>query len=478
MEKPKIRITPKGKGVGPSSMKSHTHGGSEGRKIVIKHKQAATPPAGLPAWWQGLWTLVMRHRTWALGALLLLLLGAGAAVLGLKSDSSVPAPAPPLAPPPAPPPVAAAPTWFGLSLANYAIIGQGVLDSMHTPYEILLEHGVGLPEGLLAGGEAETPPLNSYFEQSRYVLLGRRPAGQQPHTFVFEAGPYAYWQLGLADSLYARRYQRRVQQLRQQKAFLIRSSLRQSLAQLPHGMDLALKIDSALAWTVDVYHLKAGATLKLLYDETRVDGQVRSIDRLQALCLQQDSSTHYAFYFDQPGYEGYYDQDAYPMKTTFLRAPVRYTRISSPMGSRVHPISGKKAYHFGTDYAAPFGTPIYAVADGRVLKAAFHSANGYYVQIQHGEYEAFYLHMQKNSFPPGLKKGVQVKQGQLIGRVGATGLAEGPHVCFHLRKHGKPIDPTRMRLPRSNPLPAQLLPAFLARVDSLKTQLDLLTYAE
>lgn len=160
------------------------------------------------------------------------------------------------------------------------------------------------------------------------------------------------------------------------------------------------------------------------------------------------------------------------MKKVFLKSPVKYSRISSRFNPRrFHPVLKRVKAHLGTDYAAPYGTPIYAVANGVVTKASRTKGNGNYVKIRHDKvYETQYLHMRR--FAKGVTPGIQVKQGQVIGYVGSTGLATGPHVCFRFWKHGRQVNHLGLNLPEPEPMESSELPQFYVIRDSLKSILE------
>jgi len=148
-------------------------------------------------------------------------------------------------------------------------------------------------------------------------------------------------------------------------------------------------------------------------------------------------------------------------------APVDYKRISSRFNrNRKHPVTGRWKGHFGTDYAAERGTPIWATANGTIMKASYTKNNGNYVKVRHnGTYTTQYLHMSK--IKPGIKKGVYVKQGDIIGYVGSTGLATGPHVCYRFWKNGKQVDPYRQDLPPGDPIKKENKEEYMIAKDSL-----------
>ena len=159
------------------------------------------------------------------------------------------------------------------------------------------------------------------------------------------------------------------------------------------------------------------------------------------------------------------------MNKGFLKAPLKFSRISSHFNmSRLHPILRRVRPHLGTDYAAPYGTPILAVGNGVVIEAGFKGGNGNYVKIKHNKrITTEYLHMR--GFAKGIHRGVQVSQGQVIGYVGSTGLATGPHVCFRFWMDGKQVNHLKFNFPPPEPLPKEELPGFYQHRDSLLQKL-------
>ncbi|MBT8401318.1 MAG: M23 family metallopeptidase, partial [Rhodothermia bacterium] len=167
-----------------------------------------------------------------------------------------------------------------------------------------------------------------------------------------------------------------------------------------------------------------------------------------------------AFHFDKQGAIAYFDEEGNSLRKTFLAAPVKYSRISSRYtGRRFHPVLKRYRSHLGTDYAAPFGTPIRATGDGEVVEAAYKKGNGRYVKIRHnGTYTTAYLHMSR--IATGIRRGKYVRQGDIIGYVGSTGLARGNHVCYRFWKHGRQVDPLKETFPSAEPVLAELREAF------------------
>jgi murein DD-endopeptidase MepM/ murein hydrolase activator NlpD len=252
----------------------------------------------------------------------------------------------------------------------------------------------------------------------------------------------------------------------------IRSSLYETAQS--HGIPDKIISDMAeiLGWDVDLAtDLEPGATFRVVYEElTRPDTMETMPGRLLAVDLANRGKRHEGYFFTMPDgkHAGYYDRTGKGIgRGGFLRFPVAYSRISSNFSTaRFHPILKRSVPHYGVDFAAPPGTPVKAVADGRVLKAGWYGGNGKFVKIQHDKvYETGYSHL--SSIAPGVRAGGSVKQGQVIGYVGSTGLATGPHLHFAMYRSGKYVDPLKADLPRSQSLAGRDLAAFRMRVDMM-----------
>lgn len=237
---------------------------------------------------------------------------------------------------------------------------------------------------------------------------------------------------------------------------------------------LTESIEGVLAWSIDFFKLQPGDRFVVFYEEKSVDGVPYSVKKINAIWFEHNDAPIYAFHFQDSTGEvsGYYDEKGRETKRPFLMSPVKFARISSSFNrNRFHPIYKTRRAHLGTDYAAPTGTPILATADGTISRAARSRGNGIYVKIRHNStYDTQYLHMSK--IASGIRPGVRVKQGDVIGFVGSTGAATGPHVCYRFWKNGRQINHRAEKFPKSEPMKDAVLPEFRNYIEPIKKRLD------
>ena len=236
----------------------------------------------------------------------------------------------------------------------------------------------------------------------------------------------------------------------------------------------------AMKWSVDLQHLNTGDKFKIIYDEKIIDEKVVGVALLRAVYIQSGEKEYYTFWVASDyGVNGsYLDENGHTSKRTFLKSPLRFGHLSSRYNlERLHPVLNTVRPHLGTDFAAPQGTPILAVGNGQVIAAAFTANNGNFIKIKHDAvYQTQYLHM--SGFAPSMKEGSVVKQGDVIGFVGATGLATGPHVCFRFWKNGAQVDPFKENI--DEPVATSVFNDlnFHAVKDTLMPKLKSITYFE
>ncbi len=251
---------------------------------------------------------------------------------------------------------------------------------------------------------------------------------------------------------------------------VINSSLYLSLQDMDAPLALAPKMNDILGWDIDFKRdLRAGDTFEILYDEVWKDGRRVRTGAIEAVEIVNRGHRKQAFRFETPGGKpGYFDADGNSLQKQLLRAPLEYSRISSKFTyRRYHPVLKRWMPHLGVDYAAPLGTPVRAGGDGVVITATRKKGNGRYIRIRHNnsEYETYYLHLSR--YAKGISKGKHVSQGDVIGYVGATGYATGPHLDYRVKRNGKFVNPRSLKSPPAHPVAAELMAAFHNRCEQL-----------
>ncbi|MCM8762317.1 MAG: M23 family metallopeptidase [Candidatus Omnitrophica bacterium] len=268
----------------------------------------------------------------------------------------------------------------------------------------------------------------------------------------------------------------------------IASSLYESMASLNINPELTIQFAEIFASKVDFFtDCQTGDRFTLLWD-AYVDRKGNPLKDVRILAASYTSSdkTFYAFYFEPPdGKGGYYDEKGKSVEASFLKAPLNYRRISSYFTHRrFHPIYKVYRPHHGIDYAAPKGTPVSSIGDGTVQYTGWRGGLGKTVIIKHpNNYTSWYGHL--SAFAKGIRAGKRVRKGQVIGYVGSTGTATGPHLDFRVQKNGVFINFLPMKIPPSYPLPEKYLPEFntikdllTSRMDTLKGQQKIATFEE
>ncbi len=289
---------------------------------------------------------------------------------------------------------------------------------------------------------------------------------------VYEINDVDYLLFDFTDSLHIERKSRLVTTQRAKAGGVIRTSLWNTIVNNDIHPELVLHMSRVLAWSVDFYRIREGDRFLVLFTEEYIGDQRYGIAHVDAVRFIHRGRKIEAFRFASDTLTGYYDHDGNNVRKAFLRAPLEFGRITSRYShSRLHPIHGDRRPHLGTDYAASHGTPILAVGDGVVTRVSYTSGNGNYVRIRHTSvYETQYLHM--SSFASGIEPGARVGQGDVIGYVGSTGLATGPHVCFRFWKNGRQVDHLRLEFPSGDPLPEGYMDEFRRKANRLRSKLE------
>ena len=294
-----------------------------------------------------------------------------------------------------------------------------------------------------------------------YALLFSDSTLNNPYYFIYEIDKVDFLVAELYDTINVYLDKKDVIIKEKTGSGIISSSLWYAMEESGLSAKLVnILADEIYPWTIDFFRLNNGDKFKVIYDAKYVDGEFIGVGKVHAALFQNNGNDYYAIAFNElGGFEDYFDEKGNNLRKFFLKAPVSFTRISSKFtNKRRHPVTGRLKGHFGTDFAAPIGTPIYSTADGVVIEASYTRYNGYYVKIKHNAtYTTQYLHMDKSTkrlwSKNGIKKGKKVRQGvDVIGYVGRTGQATGPHVCYRFWKNGKQVDPFKTSLPPSDPV--------------------------
>lgn len=254
----------------------------------------------------------------------------------------------------------------------------------------------------------------------------------------------------------------------------ITNNLFETVEEINEKPELAMKLADIFGWDVDfILDIRTGDTFQAILEKRFRKGDWAGYGRILAAEFINQGKKHQAFLFEQKaGSPEYYGPNGKSLRRTFLKAPLQFVRISSGYSrSRLHPIKKVRLPHPGVDYAAPTGTPVKAVADGVVTAEAYDKANGRYIKIRHQNgYESAYLHFSR--FARGMKKGRRVKQGQVIGYVGSTGYATGPHLDFRVKRYGKYVNPRKIRAPAAPSVPQERMEEFTLTIEPLLARLD------
>ena len=302
----------------------------------------------------------------------------------------------------------------------------------------------------------------------KFTVLCSNDSIEKAQYFIYEMSSIDYVVFDIRDTIDVFLGQKEVEVKIREASGQIESSLWNSLVENKMSPALVMELSSIYAWTIDFFRIQKGDYYKVVYEEKYVEKEFIGIGRVYAALFNHANEDFYAFYFEEEeNYGDYFDEEGAALRKAFLRAPLNYSRISSSFSKRrKHPVTGRIKAHLGTDYAAPTGTPILSTANGTVTEARYKRNNGNYVKVRHNStYSTQYLHMSK--IKSGIRPGVYVKQGEVIGYVGSTGLATGPHVCYRFWKNGRQVDPYKQKLPPSKPVKKENLEAYTMLKDSM-----------
>ena len=304
------------------------------------------------------------------------------------------------------------------------------------------------------------------------ALLCEKDSAATPRYFIYEESPKSYITFDIANDYHAEGKRKPVEWRESEVAGSVKSSLWVAMEENGASPLLAVEMSHIFGWSIDFFGIQQGDEFRIIYAREYVEDTPLNNYRIIAASFRASGNLVYAIPFTQDGEELFYNNDGNSLEGAFLKAPLDYYRISSKFSnSRFHPVLKRTRAHHGVDYAAPKGTPVYAIGSGKVIKKAYQANGaGYYLKIRHNStYTTSYMHL--SGYAKGLKEGDYVKQKQVIGYVGSTGLSTGPHLDFRVYENGKPVNPLTIKSQPKMPISSANKEAFATVCDSLVKRL-------
>lgn len=362
------------------------------------------------------------------------------------------------------------PSAYGIPLDGF-VVERSKVRSGSTFGDLLAAHGVPYPlvDSLVRMAEG-TFDVRRMRAGHPIAFIFTDDAHRQLRYFVYEADAVEHVVFTTTLPLDVHVHRRPVSTAERAVEVEVTGALYNDLARAGVDPLLSLQLAEVFAWTVDFYRIQKGDRFTVVFLERHVDGSPYGDPQVLAARYSSGGLEREAFHFAPDSANGgYFDAEGHSLRKAFLQAPLKYSRISSGFSKRrFHPVQKRFKAHLGTDYAAPYGTPIQAVGDGVVEKAGYTAGNGNYVKLRHnGTYSTQYLHMRRIL----VRAGQRVRQGETIGEVGSTGLATGPHVCFRFWKDGRQVDHRREEFPSADPVAPAHREAFMRERDRLMSAL-------
>jgi len=348
----------------------------------------------------------------------------------------------------------------GAKVPQYKVI-EGKIRANKFLSDLLLQYGLDYSEVNQAlENSKEVFDVRKIITGSGYHIYCDTFPVLRAKYFVYEHDPATTYIFSFNDSLNITEYKKEIRSEIKFSTGTIESSLWESMVANNINPMLAVELSELYAWTVDFFGLQKGDQYKVIYEERFIEERSMGIGRIYGAQYTWAGKSFIAIPFIQDSTESYYDAEGASLRKAFLKAPLRFSRISSRYSSaRMHPVLRVVRAHLGVDYAAPVGTPVQSVGDGRVISATYDSGNGRIVRIQHNSvYSTAYLHL--SSFATGIRAGATVKQGDVIGYVGSSGLSTGPHLDFRFYVNGNPVDPLKVESPSVEPVSPENMESF------------------
>lgn len=364
---------------------------------------------------------------------------------------------------------------FGFNFTNFNVV-QDTIQNGDTFGTIISKQNIGDKRVYdIVEQIKDTFNVRSIRPNKAFTLLRSKDKKNKLQYLIYQPNSLSYYVIDFRDSVataYAK--VRPVTIRRRMIGGVLKGSLSETLMNAGVQAGLASKMTKVYSWSIDFFKLKKGDRFGLVFTERYINDSIYDgVEDLEASFFEYKGKIIYAFPFQKNPSSGkieYYDDEGKTLKNFFLKTPIKFSRITSRFTmQRFHPVQHRWKAHKGTDYAAPTGTPITTTASGVVERTGYTAGNGNYVKVKHnGTYATQYLHMSKIL----VRQGQRVNQGDVIGRVGSTGLATGPHVCYRFWKNGVQVDALRLNLPMGEAMQGKDKQRFLTATAPLKRELD------
>lgn len=362
---------------------------------------------------------------------------------------------------------------YGIPVDRYDI-SYGIVQPNQNLSYILGDHGLSSKDihelNEKAKGVFDVRKIRS---GQAYAVFTVPDSTRKVRFFVYEETPKTYIVFDLRGERRVYRGENPVVwQLKEIKG-KVESSLWVAMQKLDASPQLALVLSNIYGWSIDFFSLQKEDEFRVIYEQECVEGKELDNFHILAASFRYSDSVYYAIPFVQDGEELYYGATGNSLEGAFLKAPLDFYRITSRFSnSRFHPVLRRYRAHHGVDYAAPAGTPVYAIGNGKVIAKGFQAnGGGNFLKIRHNSvYETTYMHLSR--FAKGIKVGSEVKQKEVIGYVGSTGLSTGPHLDFRVFENGKPINPLLIKSQPKKPVSPNNMPQFVVLRDSLINRLS------
>ncbi len=362
---------------------------------------------------------------------------------------------------------------YGIPVDHYDI-SYGIVQPNQNLSYILGDHGLSSADihelNEKAKGVFDVRKIRS---GQAYAVFTVPDSTRRVRFFVYEETPKTYVVFDLRGERRVYRGENPVEWKQKEIKGKVESSLWMAMQKLDTSPQLALVLSNIYGWSIDFFSLQKEDEFRVIYEQECVEGKELDNFHILAASFRYSDSIYYAIPFVQDGEELYYGATGNSLEGAFLKAPLDFYRITSRFSnSRFHPVLRRYRAHHGVDYAAPTGTPVYAIGNGKVIAKGFQAnGGGNFLKIRHNSvYVTTYMHLSR--FAKGIKVGSEVKQKEVIGYVGSTGLSTGPHLDFRVFENGKPINPLLIKSQPKKPISPDNMSQFIVLRDSLINRLS------